>query len=325
MNRRYTNVQDVPLALGVFLASDDYDYDDRPNVISATTLLQPLRQIILSKRVPQEDANVPLASMMRLRIGSAVHSAIERSWKENYQSAMEAMGYPQRVIDMVRINPTSWDPDTIPVYMEQRVEKRIGKWTVTGKYDFIAEGRVQDFKTATVWSYQQQTNFDKQKKQGSLYRWLNPTIITADEIDIHHIFLDWQGAQARTNPKYPQRDFIKQTIGLMSVQETDQFVKNKLALIDKYWDADEADIPHCNDDELWRREPVFKFYLSGDTTKRATKVFDTLHDATLFQIEKKGAGVIKPFPGQVTACKYCAAFIACSQKDLLIEAGDLVL
>lgn len=325
MTRRYSNVQDVPLALAVFLATDNYDHDDRSNVISATTLLQPLRQIILSKRIPESDTATPLASMMRLRIGSAVHDAIERSWKANYRQAMEAIGYPKRVIDMVRINPTTPEPDTIPVYMEQRVEKRIGKWIVTGKYDFIAEGRVQDFKTATVWSYQQQTNADKQKKQGSLYRWLNPQIITADEIDIHHIFLDWQAAQARTNPKYPQRDFIKQTIPLMSLQETEQFVRKKLELLDKYWDAPEETIPQCNDEELWRREPQFKYYQSGDTTKRATKVFDTLHDATLFQIEKKGAGVIKPVPGQVTACKYCAAFMACSQKDLLIEAGDLVL
>ena len=53
MPARYANVSEVPLALAVFLASDYYDYDTVPNTISATTLLKPLRQIVLPPRILQ--------------------------------------------------------------------------------------------------------------------------------------------------------------------------------------------------------------------------------------------------------------------------------
>jgi len=47
MTLRYANVSDVPLALAVFLATDSYDYNPDPNTVSATTLLKPIRQIVL--------------------------------------------------------------------------------------------------------------------------------------------------------------------------------------------------------------------------------------------------------------------------------------
>ena len=53
MPTRYANVSEVPLALAVFLASDYYDYNEDQNTISATTLLKPLRQIVLPPRIPQ--------------------------------------------------------------------------------------------------------------------------------------------------------------------------------------------------------------------------------------------------------------------------------
>ena len=52
------------------------------------------------------------------------------------------------------INPSKpmleFNPDAIPVYMEQRAYKQVGKYKVSGKFDFVAEGRVQDFKSTGV-------------------------------------------------------------------------------------------------------------------------------------------------------------------------------
>ena len=333
MTQRFTGVTNVPLALAVFLASDNYDYDDTPNTISTTTLLKPLRQIILPTRMPPGEGLVSLADMMSNRLGSAIHDAIERAWKDNYAGAMLAMGYPQRVIDRVRVNPTpeqlfvdqTFGNDTISVYLEQRLKRQLGKWTITGKFDFVGEGRVQDFKTASVWSYMNQVNAKKQPLQGSIYRWLDPKLITQDEMDIHHIFMDWKAGMVKTDPAYPPQRFKKQTFPLMSVQETGQFIKRKVNLIDQYWDAPEEDIPHCDDEDLWRSEPVFKYYKNPTKTLRSTKNFESLHDARVRFIEDGSVGAIKEVPGQVTACKYCPAFAICSQKDQLIASGDLIM
>lgn len=327
MTKRYTNVEEVPLALAVWLASDYYAYDDRPNAISVTTLMRPLRQIILPSRIPDGMGLASLPDMMDNRIGSAIHDAIERAWKHNHVKAMQMLGYPQRVIDMVIVNPAPGTDltDRIPIYTEMRNDKQVGKWIITGEFDFVGQGRVQDFKAMKVWAYLNQVNNGKFILQGSMYRWLRPDLITDPQMDIHFIFKDWQRTKALIDPKYPSRSFKKQTFDMLSLPETDHYIRSKLADIDRYWDVAEPQLPKCTDDDLWRKDPVWKFYLSGDTTKKASKVCHSAQEAILYQASKGGRGTIKEVPGEVTACKWCPAFQACSQKDLLIEAGDLVL
>lgn len=327
MTQQYSNVSEVPLALAVFLATDSYDYNNEPNTISATTLLKPLRQIILPKRIPPGEGLINLADMLSSRMGTAIHDGIEHAWKNNYRNAMEAIGLPKHIIDRIRINPepTELTEEIIPVYLEQRLSRNAGKWVVTGKFDFISEGKVQDFKTTSVFTYKNQTGNTKYPLQGSIYRWLDPMKIQQDQMDIHYIFTDWKGGIAKTDPNYPPQRFHKQSFDLLSLEETEIFIRRKLSLIEEFWDVDEDQIPQCTDEDLWRSEPQFKYYKNPDKTVRSTKNFDTMQDAMLRLIEDGNVGIVKEVPGQVTACKYCPAFAVCSQKDQLIAAGDLIL
>lgn len=324
----YSNVSSVPLSLGVFLATDSYDHNPDNNVISVTTLLKPLRQIILGSRVPAEEASVDLVQMMASRMGSAIHDGIERAWVKNYKEAMMSLGLPQRVIEKVRINPMGADrklDDIIPIYLEQRVQKQVGKYAVSGKFDFVGDGRVEDFKTTSTYTAMHGTNDDKHAMQGSLYRWLNPDIITKDEMAIQFIFTDWSKAKAMQDPKYPQSRIQQRIHKLKSVNEMDAFVSRKLAQIEQHWKSPEEALPLCTDEDLWRSEPVFKYYKNPDKTARSTKNFDTKQEAMVRMAEDGGKGIVLEKPGQVTACKYCNAFSLCSQKDALIAQGDLVL
>ena len=322
---KYANTSAVPLSLAVFLASDNYDYD--ANTISATALIKPLRQIVLSARVPANDAVVDLIQMVPSRMGSAIHDAIETSWKQNYQTALKDLGYPQKIIDQVRINPKPEElgDNTIPIYLEQRAHKQVGKYTISGKFDFIGDGRVEDFKTTSAYTAMRGSNDDKYILQGSIYRWLNPKLVTKDEMAIQFIFTDWSKAKAMQDPKYPQQRIQQKLLPLKSIQETDAFIQRKLSQIDQHWDAPEETIPLCSDEDLWRSEPVFKYYKNPQKTARATKNFDTRQDAYLKLAEDGNVGIVKEVPGQVTACKYCSAFSICSQKDTLIAQGDLLM
>lgn len=324
---KYANTSSVPLSLAIFLATDNYDHNPDSNTISATALIKPVRQLVLSARVPEDLSPVDLVNLVPSRMGSAIHDAIERSWKDNYKPAMEALGYPKRVIEKIKINPETHEltDGTIPVYMEQRAHKQVGKFTVSGKYDFIGDGRVEDFKTTSTYTAMNNTNDEKYIWQGSIYRWLNPVIITKDEMAIQFIFTDWSKAKAMQDPKYPQQRIQQRLLPLKSLQETDAFVRRKLAQIEQYWEAKEEELPPCTDADLWRSEPVFKYYKNPENTKRSTKNFDNRHDAQLRYIEDGSVGKVVEVPGQVTACKYCSAFAVCSQKDALIASGDLVL
>ena len=323
---QYLNTSQVPLSLAVFLASDSYDHEE--NVISATTLLKPIRQVILSSRIAKEDQSVDLIQMLPSRMGSAIHDAIESSWTSNYDRAMAALGYPKKVIERVLINPNQEEelPEwAIPIYLEQRAYKQVGKFRVSGKFDFVGEGFLEDFKTTSVYTYIRGSKDDDYIQQGSIYRWLNPKIITQDKMAIQFIFTDWSKAKAMADPKYPSQRTVRKTFDLKPVPETERFVQHKLNQLDHYWHIPEPQLPHCTDVELWRSDPVFKYYKNPDKTSRATKNFDTRQEAYIRLAEDGGKGIVVERPGEVTACKFCPGFSLCSQKDLLIERGELNL
>lgn len=317
---QYTNLTNIPLPLAVFLATDDYDYV--PNTISATTLLKPLRQIVLSKRLAKEDVTIDISSLVSARMGTAIHTAIEKAWS-NPTNALKALNYPEKVYKNIVINPEKVEKGQIPVYMEQRSSKTVMGMTVSGKFDFVAEGKVQDFKSTSTYTYLNQSNVEKYQLQGSIYRWLNPEIITKDMMNIHYIFTDWSKLEAMKNKEYPQQRVLTQTIPLLSIEATDNWVRNKVKLIKLYEDTDERELPLCTDEELWRKPTVWKYYKNPSNTTKSTKNFDNYADAMKRFAEDGSIGLVKEVKGTVVACKYCPAFIACSQKDLYLENGDL--
>lgn len=323
--RKYLNSANIPLSVAVFLATDNYDHD--PDTISATALLKPIRQLVLASRVPESQSMVDISTLFKSRMGSALHDAIERSWTENHSQAMKALGYPAGVIKRVKINP---DPatvteDDIPVYLEQRAYREVMGRTISGKYDFVAEGRVEDFKSTSVFMFTKGTKDEDYKLQGSIYRWLNPNIITQSEMAINFLLTDFQAARAANDPTYPNSSTPQKIIPLLSVGETQAFVEHKIALIDRYKDTPEEDLPLCTDKELWRSEPQYKYYKNPDKMARSTKNFDHKQDAYARLAKDGGVGVVIEKPGEVTACKFCPAFPICSQKDDLIADGSLKL
>lgn len=319
---KYTNTTKIPLAVAVFLATDDYDYE--PNTVSATSLLKTVRQFILNKCIQKEDREIDVASLVSSRMGSAIHTAIEKAWL-NPTRALKLLGYPERVWSKVVINPTEVKDGDIPIYMEQRAYKDVLGMRVSGKFDFVAEGKVQDFKSTSVYSYLNQSNREKYILQGSIYRWLNQDKVTQDVMDIHYFFTDWNKKDSLSNTDYPKNRVLTQTFKLLSIQETENWVINKIKQFKTYDAYPESALPQCTDEELWRKETVFKYYKDPNKTSRSTKNFKTLSDAMAMYISDGSKGVVHEVKGQVAACKYCPGFDLCTQKDKLIESGDLVL
>lgn len=313
-----TNTQDIDLSLAVWLMHDEYDYVYEPNYISVTTLMKPLKQIILAKRIKSEDQISDVSDYIPTALGRSLHDSIEKAWVSGYAANLKKLGYPQFVINRVVINPvdsTTLDEDAIPIYLEQRGTIKINGYTLGGKFDLVAQGIVYDNKSTSAYSYVYGTRDDEHQLQGSLYRLIHKDKITEDFIRINYIFTDWQKAQAKSNPNYPQSRLHTKDIPLLGVQETEKWVISKLNQITKFIDAPEEDIPECSDEELWRSAPKYKYF--SDPTKtsgRSTKNFDNIHDANAHKAAQ-GKGVVITQPGEVKRCGYCAAFDICKQKD----------
>lgn len=325
---KYLNNTGVSLSMAVWLAHDDYDYNDDPNTISVTTLMKPVRQIVLAMRLPPEQATLPdIQNRVASRLGTAVHNEVERTWINHMRPAMQALGYPNAVIDRIRVNPTeeqAADPNNILVYLEQRTEKKVGRWTVSGKFDLVADGRLEDVKTTTTFTYSNQTKAEEYPLQGSLYRWLNPKKITHDLMAIQFLFTDWAGYKLKSEKNYPPHKVMEKVYQLKTVDETDKWVRGKLDLLERCIKLPETELPRCSDKELWKDDPVYKFYSNPAKTERATKNFDNPQDAEAHRI-KAGKGIVIPVQGKVKACLYCPGFELCTQKDEYLLDGSLAV
>ena len=319
----YTNKNDISVEMAVALLHDEYDYIEADNYISATALMKPLRHIILPSRIPPADRIIPdVTDLIPTFLGTSLHSAIELAWSGGrHVRALELLGYPQSVIDRVLVNPTPEQlkaiQNPIPVYIEQRAFRQIDGFTVGGKYDMICEGRVTDTKSTSVYTWIHGSKDDDYQLQGSIYRWLNLDKVTQDHIRINFIFTDWNKTDAayKTANGYPPRRMMHRDFELLSVAETNAWIREKLAQITKHRETPEKELPECTPEELWMSEPKYKYY--ADPTKtagRSTKNFDTMAEAQAFMAEK-GKGVVITVPGTPKRCDYCAAYPICTQKD----------
>jgi hypothetical protein len=157
----------------------------------------------------------------------------------------------------------------------------------------------------------------------SIYRWLNPDIITNDHGSIQFIFTDWKALIAHNDPKYPKTKVLEYILPLWTVEQTDQWVKGKLRTLEQLADVAEEEMPQCTDEELWRSASKFKYY-TKPYSKRAWRTFDTLREANELKATR-GSGHVREVGGEVKACKYCPAYHVCKQKEIYLNEGSLKL
>lgn len=327
----FTNNSNLPLSLAVFLAHDEYP-EHREGVISATGLLKPVKQIILGMQVAKASAGstTDISSRIASSFGTAVHNGMEAAWiSDRLPETLASLGYPPGMIKLVRVNPTDVqleeDEDIIPIYTEFRTEKEFCGWTISGEFDMVADGRVRDLKTTGTYGFMKSTNDDKYIKQGSIYRWLNPKKITDDVMAIDFVFTDWSGMQAKIQAdKYPQQRMMEKLYTLMTYDETNDFIKNKLSQIDSLRFAPQSEMPRCTNDELWVDPSRWKYYKKIGA-KRATRVYDTNTEAMAHFTKDGSIGIVMEHKGEVKACRYCEAVSTCNQANEYINSGELVL
>ena len=253
----YTNFTGVSLPLALWLISDEYDFQPMGSEISVTSLMKSTRQILLRERLEEPDKITPdISDFIASRLGHAIHDSVEKSWKhERLAQRLLNLGYPAKISNNVLINPEGDVPEgKFPVYLEKRHTKTIDGYTISGKFDMIIDGELQDFKSTSAWTVVRGSKDEDYILQGSLYRWINPKIVTGDEIAIQFVFTDWQRAMAKSNPDYPQTRVMEKRFRLMSLADTEKWVRAKFRELEKYADADEADLPHCPADKgsFWR-------------------------------------------------------------------------
>lgn len=314
---KYTNKHNISLPTALWLIYSEYDHIDLPNYISVTSLMKPVRQIILNQWHKVEEMDI--SSLLSSAIGSAIHSGAEKAWmynKHTKNKLLKLLGYPPGVVDKVLINPTPEEKsaveDPICIYLETRTIKEIEGFSLGGKFDIVIDGTLTDYKTTSVYKYMSEDSHEDYVLQGSLYRWLNPEIITSDVINIEFIFTDWKKSDSLKDPNYPKIKTASKTYKLMSLEETENWIVDKLRTLKKYRDTIQEKLPRCSDKELWRSKTLYK-YFSNPSNTRASKVSENLQELIIYQ-QNQGKGNIVTVPGSVKRCSYCSVYDHCQQR-----------
>jgi len=324
---QYTNYGNIGLVLAVWLASDSYDLAYDPRVISATSLMKPTRSLILSRRVAENEkaGSVDIADVIQSRLGTAVHDAVEQAWLYRRDQGMMNLNIPGHIIEKIKLNPEepSEDPE-FDVYVEIRTEKQFGDWWISGKFDMVSNGRVIDVKTTSTYNWIKGSNDTNYMLQGSIYRWLNPEIITDDHMDVAMLFTDWSVMKAKADKKYPQKRCMTRTVKLLSIQETENWIQTQLNRITSNLDAPQSKLPRCTPEELWMDPTVWAYYKDKTKLTRSSKNCSTAGEAYAM-LSKNPAGTVVERVSEPKFCRYCAARPICLQAEEYVNAGILKL
>lgn len=341
------NSEGINLSTAVFLADDNYDYDNRPNAISATGLLKNVRQTLLGRRARKEikGRTIDISHLFNSSLGTAIHDGIEGVWLNEFRRsrALRRLGHSEDIIRRIVVNHGykydaaigQWvvdleapplPKDAIPVYVEIRSEKELDGYIITGKFDFIGFGHLEDHKSTGTFSYGKKKRkqfLDKVAKQGSIYRWLNPHLITSDVMGVNFTFTDYQKFKTKQDPDYPRGRMISVGVPMMSYEATEQFLRNQIAALEAAKNLPESQLPACTQEELWQDPTTYKYFRNPTKKDRATKNFDSFAEAQLRLTKDGGGGCIGIVKGVAKACNYCDAAPICSQAKQLVLDGLL--
>ena len=303
----FTNKKNIPLALQVMLATDNYDHNSDPKTISVTSILRPLRSLVLKssqRSEPVKDIFMNIASV----VGTAIHNALEEAW-ESPEEALETLGIT--------------DFDKHIVLTEIRSERVIAGWTVSGKFDICIDGQVQDLKNVNCYAYSKLENREKFILQLSIYKWLNPKDISDDFGVILYHHPDWTSLGKVKQPdSYPPAKMHGEKVLLLSSSEVETYLTKRLGALTAIKEGS-THLPECTPQELWQRDTIYKYYKNplkkGKSTRTSTS------SALVYDAYTKDfcVGEVVEIKGKVMACNYCDVSNCCSQKDTIEKAGLL--
>lgn len=274
-----TNVMQLPQAL---VDACDVKPHNAPNTVSATTLKSGVREILLTKR-HWEEMSDDVSNRIWTLFGSAVHALLER----------EA-------------------PDT---FVEEKFEKQIGTYTVTGRLDCydMKNKIIFDYKTATTWKYKFK-DFSDWKFQGLVYAWLlKQQGLEVNECRFVALFKDFSKTKALTETDYPTSPVYvyKFDVTEQDLEEIEEKIIAKVTELQMFENLDDDELPLCSDEERWAKPTTYAVMKEG--RKSAIRVFETKELAEIFLKNCDAKHYIEERKGADGKCSgYCGCCEFCS-------------
>jgi hypothetical protein len=249
--------------------------------LSATTLLQGMKQIILTER-HWDELEDDVSDRIWAIWGTAVHSLLEQEGETDFT--------------------------------EQEMSYKVGDITVTGRIDNydMQNGVICDYKTASVWKVKL-GDFGDWYRQGMIYAWLlSKNGFTVNTCRFIALLKDHSKTEAAREYQYPKNpvyvyEFPVTPKGLF---EIGGFIRSKVNEYEKYREAADDDIPPCLSEERWDKPTKYAVMKQG--RKTAVRLHDAEEAAEEMARELGSGHYVEKRPGESTKCQsFCTCCRFC--------------
>jgi len=303
--------------------------------ISVTSLIDSPKVRMLKKmHKPQQD----VSDFLWTTLGSAMHQVLE--FAEYDQFEVKALKQAQDILsrhgsDKVAdwlgkyIDAKFSDSINNDIIQEKRLSIEVNGWTVSGQFDRfnVAEKLLSDFKMTSAYSYMHKENHVKYVKQLSIYAYmLREHGFEVDLAEIIFLFRDWSQMASKRSKDYPPTQALAMPLELMSHEETEAFIKKRVAIHQEVQES--GVLPDCSNNEMWTTADQYKIYkkVKGVLQKRCISGgIHSSYESALSHKSKIQPGtldelVIKYFPAERKRCSfYCPVKEHCDQYKKYLE------
>jgi len=249
---------------------------------SVTSLIQPIRELILKRR-HYDEIEQDVSDMVWLLFGSAVHKIIEESDKTGYA--------------------------------EYKLELPINDYKLTGICDLYNEElfSVEDHKTCSVVKVVK-GEFNDWKMQGLMYALMlrkKGKLVT--KLRFHALMKDWSGKDYRNRGDkfYPEHPIWTWEYEIMEddIIYIEEWINQKFKDIISAEKLSDNELPLCSMEERWNNGDKYRVIKNGQ--KRALKITDNKQEALEFAKENNAS--IEIIKGEDRKCKdYCLVCKFCN-------------
>lgn len=282
-----TNRLGLPQAIVDAVSNDPYTRGKSD--ISVTQLIQPPYQRQL-KLVTEEVEDV--TDRIWSLVGQVGHGIVERA-------------YPQAYTDAAKGMTTQEVHEAYGVVAERRLYTQVNGWTVSGQFDVIEGGHLQDYKFTSVWAVKGDTK-EEWINQLNLLRLLAMREgIEINRLGIVAILRDWAKSKSK-QADYPPHQVAPIDIPVWPIAQTESY------LLERVKAHQDANPPVCTDKERWKRDDVWAVMKKGRAS--AVKLHYSALPASAHAAELGAGHSVTHRPGEYHRCmEYCSVSHACPQ------------
>ena len=288
---KITNKLNLPYGLVKAVSTERHNAE---NCISATTLLQGVKQIILTER-HFDELEDDVSERIWAIWGQAVHSLLEHEGENDFT--------------------------------ELEMSHKVGNITVTGRIDNydMMNGVICDYKTASIWKVKLR-DFTDWELQGMIYAWL----LRKNGFEIKTcrfiaLLKDHSKTDSLRDRRYPAKPVYVHEfpVTLAGIMKIDRFIKNRLHEYEASRKLHDDKIEPCSPEERWDKSTSFAVMKPG--RKKAVKLFDDVESANAKAVELGKLSFVETRKGESTKCRhYCLCSRFCNYYQAMMPKAELL-